>query len=139
MSRIIKTESNLRDRNRLSRWIVFAIRTLMMQPEASDESKDLVAFIIICLQEIDHSIEASVVAWEKRGYWVKADRFRMQWQWAGKSATELQSSLEEEDWGKIVIQMVQLGQRFSTVKLPNRMKESPPWENAYQRLNMGKN
>jgi hypothetical protein len=63
----------------------------------------------------------------------------MQWRWAGKSATELQSSLEEEDWGKIVIQMVQLGQRFSTVKLPNRMKESPPWENAYQRLNMEKN
>ena len=35
------------------------------------------------LEAIDESIEQSVAAWEKRGYWLKADRFRQEWRWAG--------------------------------------------------------
>ena len=39
--------------------------------------------MVLALEEIAVSIDVSVQAWEKRDYWVKADRFRMEWEWAG--------------------------------------------------------
>ena len=54
----------------------------MKQKEPDAHSYDLVAFIALALLEIDANIEKTVAPWEKRDYWVKADRFRMQWGWA---------------------------------------------------------
>ena len=45
-------------------------------------SRDLAAFIAISLEKIFETVETSVVAWEKKGYWVKADRFRLEWEWS---------------------------------------------------------
>jgi hypothetical protein len=49
----------------------------MKQTQSNTVTKDLVAFIVLSLQEINNTIDSSVEAWEKRGYWIKADRFRM--------------------------------------------------------------
>ncbi len=38
----------------------------------------------LALEEINSNIDKSVEAWEKRGYWVKADKFRLDWEWSGK-------------------------------------------------------
>ncbi|HKI53793.1 MAG TPA: hypothetical protein VJ987_06685, partial [Anaerolineales bacterium] len=86
MSRLIKTDTVGKDRTRLSKGIVIAIRELAKQNEVTTESKDLAAFIALALQTIADGIDESVAAWEKRDYWVKADRFRMEWRWAGQSA-----------------------------------------------------
>ena len=54
----------------------------MRQKEPDKTTKDLVAFVILALREIAAGIEKSVTAWEKRGYWVKADKYRMDWEWS---------------------------------------------------------
>jgi hypothetical protein len=58
----------------------------MRQGAPDHETKDMVAFIILALKEISSGIDQSVAAWEKRGYWVKADKYRLEWQWAGAVA-----------------------------------------------------
>jgi hypothetical protein len=77
LSRVIKTETAAKDRTRLTRAVVLALRELMRQTQPDNHSRDLAAFISFALLEINQTIDASVAAWEKRGYWVKADRFRM--------------------------------------------------------------
>ena len=66
MSRVIKTESAGKDRTRLSKEVVIALRELMRQSQPDDTSRELAAFIALALGEINATIEASVAAWEKR-------------------------------------------------------------------------
>ena len=89
MSRVINTNGTGKERNTFTRGIVAALRELMKQKEPDAHSYDLVAFIGLSLVAIDANIEQSVKAWEKRDYWVKADRFRMEWSWAGQVGREI--------------------------------------------------
>jgi len=75
LSKIYSPESAGKDRTRLSKTIVLALRELMKQTEPDATTRDLTAFIVLALEEIAANIDGSVEAWEKRGYWVKADRF----------------------------------------------------------------
>ncbi|MFN8387184.1 MAG: hypothetical protein U0V48_06705, partial [Anaerolineales bacterium] len=75
MSRVINPDSAGKDRARLSKAIVLAVRELAKQTEVTQEAKDIAAFISLALKTISEGIDTSVAAWEKRDYWVKADRF----------------------------------------------------------------
>ena len=99
MSRVINPESAGKDRTRLSKAIVLAVRELAKQKDISEETKDLAAFIALALRTIADGIDASVVAWEKRDYWVKADRFRMEWMWSGQYADKMKVAIFTNDWG----------------------------------------
>ena len=93
MSRVYNPESVGKDRTRLSKSIVLALRELMKQSEPNALTKDLTAFVVLALQEINANIDTGVAAWEKRGYWVKADKFRLEWEWAGTHAKTLKTAL----------------------------------------------
>ncbi len=139
MSRLINTETAGKNRTRLSKEVVLSIRELMKQTSPDEKSKDLAAFIVLALQEIAEGVETSVVAWEKRDYWVKADRFRMEWGWAQRHSDALRQSLLVEDWGNIALLAIQIGQKFSAVKISENHRLGTPWVGAYQRLKMSKN
>ena len=93
MSRIINPDGAGKERTRLTKEVVLAIRELMRQTQPDEHSRDLAAFIILALEQINSTVETSVVAWEKRGYWVKADRYRMDWIWADQLGSALRRSL----------------------------------------------
>jgi hypothetical protein len=71
LSRVYNPESAGKERNQLTRSIVLALRELMKQQGTDDLTKDLAAFVALALDDVNGTIEASVTAWEKRGYWVK--------------------------------------------------------------------
>ncbi len=134
MSRLIKTETAAKDRTRLSRAVVLALRELMRQTQPDDHSRDLAAFIALALYEIHATIDASVVAWEKRGYWVKADRFRMEWEWAGRSADKMKQAVLEDDWATVAMTAAQIAQKLMNVDVPVRHRLGTPWVGAWNLL-----
>ena len=81
MSRVINPETAGKQRKLLLRSVVVAIRELMKQESQDDLSRDLASFIAITLMKIYETVNVSVAAWENRNYWVKADRYRMEWVW----------------------------------------------------------
>ena len=82
MSRIYNPDSAGKERKQLTRSIVLALRELMKQQGTDGLTKDLAAYVALAMDEVNGTIEASVAAWEKRGYWVKADKFRLEWEWS---------------------------------------------------------
>jgi hypothetical protein len=52
LSRLIKTDTVGKDRTRLSKAIVLAVRELAKQDDVTNEAKDLAAFIALALQTI---------------------------------------------------------------------------------------
>jgi hypothetical protein len=138
LSRYINPESAGKERNQLTRATVLAMRELMQQSEPNQSSYDQVAFIVIALEEISNTVEESVAAWEKRGYWVKADRFRMEWEWAGRASNRLCEALKKDDWAGIAMNIGQVGQNLMSVKLPVHNRLGAPWVGAWEKLKQEK-
>lgn len=134
MSKVYNPDSAGKDRARLSKGIVLALRELMKQSEPNDQSRDMTAFVCLALEEINDNIDTSVEAWEKRGYWVKADKFRLEWEWSGKFSKNMRSALVAEDWGQVAMTAVQIGQKLSKLTIPQRHRLGTPWVGAYTQL-----
>jgi hypothetical protein len=131
---VINPESAGKDRARLSKAIVLAIRELAKQTEVNHETKDLAAFIALALKTISEGIDISVLAWEKRGYWVKADRFRMDWMWTGHYADKMKVAIFTDDWGAIAMLMPQIAQKFSKIEVSKNHRLGKPWVGAFKQL-----
>ncbi len=137
MGRVIKIESAGKDRTQLVKGIVIAMRELATQTEPDAQTRDLLAFITLSLQAIAETIDPSVEAWEKRGYWIKADRFRMDWQWTQMSAVALREALHGEDMGEVANRIADIARRLAHVKAPVRSLKGKPWSGAWARLIRG--
>jgi hypothetical protein len=134
LSRIINVESVGKQRNRYTKEVVLSIRELMQQGEVNDQTRDLAAFIAIRLQAIFETIERTVAPWEKRDYWVKADRFRMEWAWSGQYADELQQAVIEDDWGAVATIVANTAEKLKKVEVSKRHRLGEPWHGSWQAL-----
>jgi hypothetical protein len=137
LSRVINPESAGKERPRLTKAIVLAIRELAKQKEVTEEAKDLAAFISLALKTISEGIDVSVAAWEKRDYWIKADRFRMEWAWTGQYADKIKVAIFTDDWGTIAMTIPQIAQKFSKVAVSENHRLGKPWVGAFEQLTNG--
>ncbi|MDY6846624.1 MAG: hypothetical protein SVP52_05765 [Chloroflexota bacterium] len=131
MTRIIATSTPGKERVQLSKGIVVTIREFMRQDKPDKSTRDMVAFIILALEEIAAGIDKSVAAWEKRGYWVKADKYRLAWQWTGSTAKKMRGSLQNNNWGEIASTLLDIMGKFENIKVSNKHRMGKPWQGAF--------
>ncbi|MFQ5852404.1 MAG: hypothetical protein ACE5JU_17715 [Candidatus Binatia bacterium] len=134
MSRVIHTDSPGTQRQRVRRTIAEALRRLMEKNDLDEEARDLAALVVFSLRELSDGVDRSASAWEKRGYFVKADRFRREWEWVDRTADELATLLRGEEWVRLPVVLARLAPRFADIKV-RRLTRSPAlWQDCYQRL-----
>lgn len=138
MSRVYNPDSAGKERNKLTRSIVLALRELMKQKDANEVTFDLAAYISMSLTEISKTIDTSVDAWEKRGYWVKADKFRLEWEWASLYAQQMQEALLAENWALVAVSAAKTAQKFSKVTVPEHNRLGTPWVGAWKEFKKAK-
>ena len=134
MSRVINPDSTGKQRTQLSKAIVLAVRELARQKDVTDQTRDLAAFIAIALQIIADGIDVSVAAWEKRDYWIKADKFRMEWAWAGQIAEKMRASVLLEDWTSVAVLSAQIAQKLAKVQVSENHRLGKPWVGSFKQL-----
>ncbi len=134
MSRVINPNAPGKERTRLTKAIVIAIRELAKQTEPGSESRDLAAFIALALEAVAATIDVSVTAWEKRNYWVKADKFRMEWRWAGQLGEQMRAALLADDWGRVAQIAAQVAGKLSKIKVSEKHRMGRPWVGAWDKL-----
>ncbi len=134
MARVINTNSPGKRRNAQLRTIAEILRRLSQQREVSHETKDMVAALVYCLRAIDDTVEESTRAWEKRGYWKKADDFQQKWWWASLEAQSMEKLVKDDNWHLLPEAMIKLLPRVAHIQL-NRMTRDPAaWAGAYEKL-----
>jgi len=121
-------------RNRLRRTIAEALRLLVMKKTLDDEAKDLAATIVFSLRAIQEGVEQTATAWEKRNYFVKADRFRMEWDWVPRVEREMTEMILLGEWHKLLPVLGELTGRFHDVTVNKLTRSSRIWQGAYERL-----
>ncbi len=135
MSRVINPDSAGKQRTQLTKAIVLAVRELARQTDTGANTRDLAAFISMALQTISDGIEVSVAAWEKRDYWVKADKFRMEWAWAAPTSQKMRAAVSFDDWASVAMLSATIAQKFSKVQVSENHKLGKPWVGAFKQLN----
>jgi len=134
MSRVINPDSAGKERTRLTKAIVLAVREMARQSRPGPEGRDLAAFIAMALTAIASGIDSTVAAWEKRDYWVKADKFRMEWRWAGETAEKMKRAVESDDWRMIALLSAQIAQKLNKIKVSDNHRLGKPWVGAWEKL-----
>ena len=101
MARVINTNSPGKRRGAYMRTIAEILRRLSQQQNITDETRDMVAWLVLCLRGIEATVEESMVAWEKRGYWKKSDDFQQKWWWSSLIATSLEELIKTDNWDEL--------------------------------------
>jgi hypothetical protein len=131
MSRVISTEGPGKVRYQHRRTIAEALRRLSQKPQLDDEVKDLTALIVFSLHGIADTVDRTIDAWEKRDYWMKAERFREQWRWLEPSADELSGIIYAGRWGQLPVALAQLMPHFADITVKQMTRRPALWQGAY--------
>lgn len=134
MGRYINPEGAGKERTRLCKTVVLALRELMRQTEPGPVSRELVAYIAMSLEQIHQTVDETVLAWEKKDYWVKADRFRMEWEWSAQLGAKMRKAALEDDWAAIAMTAAQVGQRLMKIEVAARHRLGTPWVGAWEKF-----
>jgi hypothetical protein len=126
---VIRPEAASRLRGRLLKEASLALDGI----RASADSRDRLAFLLLCLGEVRRSVDQTADAWEKRGYWVKADRFRAEWQWLQAAEGDLAQALAAGDVEVGVELAGGLNGRLPQATPPRKRAEAPLWRGAWER------
>lgn len=118
----------------MRRTVAEALRRLVKKPGLDGEARDLTALVVFCLRGIEDTVERAAVAWEKRNYYLKADRFRAEWAWAGRMADRLAEALRAERWDELPPLLAQLLPHFADIRVIRMTRPPSLWHGAYGRL-----
>ena len=99
-----------------------------------EESKDMAATIVYALRELYETADTAAKAWEKRGYWMKAERFLRQWEWTTGTAANLEDIIREDAWDLLPQIMMEIFPYFTDIEVKSLTRRPETWQGAYARL-----
>ena len=134
MGRVINTNNPGKIRTSNRRLIAELLQRLGQKQTVDAETKDMAAAIVYALREIYATCMTSVEAWEKRDYWIKAERFIRDWEWTNDLAANFEDIIREEAWHLLPQLMMDLFPYFTDIQVKTLTKKPAEWAGAHQQL-----
>jgi hypothetical protein len=134
MSRVINIDNPSKRRNHNRRTIAELLRRLSQKSTIDDEAKDMTATIVLSLQDISVGVEQTALAWEKRNYWMKAERFVRQWEWTVQSAANIEDVIRNDAWDLLPELLADLFPHFADIQIKSMTRKADSWRGAYKQL-----
>ena len=134
MSRVINTDSPTKIRNQHRRTVAEILRRLGQKQQFDDESKDMAAMLVYLMRELWAGVESSAAAWEKRDYWMKAERFMRDWEWTVETAVNIEDVLRHDAFDLLPELMMDIFPRFADVQVKKMTRNPSVWQGAFARL-----
>ena len=132
VSRVLRIETGTTRRARILRGLSQALRAAAQTKDSSAmERKDILAFLAMGLTSLQESVEETGSAWERRAYWVKADRFRLQWAWIPRILAPLEESLHHGDLIRGSACALEIAAILAELKVKAGRTKGRPWEGAW--------
>lgn len=134
MSRVINTNAPNKIRNHNRRLIAEMMLRMGKKQEIDAETKDMAATIVFALRELYELAEETAKAWEKRDYWIKAERFINDWRWAVPMAANWEDVIREEAWDLLPDLMMEIFPRFTDIEIKTFTKKPVEWNGKLKKL-----
>ena len=134
MSRVIHVDNPGKRRNAARRSIAEILRYLSRKSEIDDEAKDMSAALVFLLTEVKATVDESAAAWEKRGYWMKVERFVRDFEWIPEVVANLDDVIRHNAWDLLPELLADLSPRFDDIKIKTLTRKPTEWRGNYSRL-----
>lgn len=134
MSRVININNPTKIRNQHRRTIAEILRRLSQKPEIDAEARDMAAMLVFLLREIKGGVEQTITAWEKRGYWMKAERFLRDWEWTAVTAANFEDVIRNDAWDLMPELLADLFGQFTDIQIKSMTRKPDTWHGAYRKL-----
>jgi len=133
MSRVIRIESGASTRTRVLRRLAQALRAATQPTNSSGaEARDILAFLALGLATLQESVEETASAWERRGYWVKADQFRQKWAWGPRVLASLEASLHQGDLLRAGASALEIAAILADLRVDAGRGRGKAWRGAWE-------
>jgi hypothetical protein len=110
-----------------------ALRAVSSQPAPGEsDTREILAFLALALAQLQASVEETAVAWERRSYWVKADRFRRDWEWAPRLRSALDGALGEGDLDRAAACGIELAMALAASRVKPGRSVAGLWAGAWK-------
>lgn len=134
MSQIININNPGRQRNNQRRTVAEILRRLGQKSTFDSEAKDMAAAMVFLLRDMFGSADKTANAWEKRGYWMKADRLLREWNWTGEMAANLEDVIRNDAWDLLPRLLGEMLPYTADVSVKSLTRPSSTWNGAYHKL-----
>ena len=134
MSRVIHVDNPGKRRNAARRSIAEILRYLSRKGQIDDEARDMSAALVFLLTEVKATVDESAAAWEKRGYWMKVERFVRDFEWIPEAAGNLDDVIRHNAWDLLPELLADLSPRFDDIKIKTMTRKPTEWRGTYARL-----
>ncbi len=94
----------------------------------------MAALIVFCLLGIADTVDQTIAAWEKRDYYLKAERFRQDWVWVEPAVEEWSALIYRGQWEQLPGALTRLLPHFADVRIKQMTRKSSLWKGAYERF-----
>jgi len=132
MSRVINTAGPGTTRRQQRRIVAEALRAVSQKRSFDEEAKDLTAVIVVALGEISDTVDRTIEAWEKRDYYMKAERFREKWRWLDGLTDELSGIVYRGEWEQLPASLARLIPHFSDITVRRMTHDPGKWRGVYR-------
>jgi hypothetical protein len=129
---VFRPQSAASERRKLLQHLKLAVIATIGQTHDENAGRDLAAFTYQVLEDLAESVKATALAWEKRGYWVKADKFMAQWSWIENSCKQAAGAIERGDIQSQPLIAQKLAHHLEDIKLSYRLLNQEPWIGAWR-------
>lgn len=134
MSQVINRNDYSSQRSSYLRFISTALEQYDNKNTTIEEKRDITVFILLTLLEIQKSIQKTIQPWEKRGYWVKADQFRAEWQWVDLVCNGLQKKINRQEWNTVKSELSVIRKACLDSPPYQRLQVKEPWKGSWQKI-----
>ena len=134
MSRVIHVDNPGKRRNAARRSVAEILRYLSRKSEIDDEAKDMSAALVFLLTEVKATVDESAAAWEKRGYWMKVERFVRDFEWIPEVAANLDDVIRHDAWDLLPELLADLSPHFDDIQIKTMTRKPSDWRGAYRKL-----
>jgi hypothetical protein len=90
--------------------------------------------LVYYLLEIKETVDESANAWEKRGYWMKVERFVRDWEWIPSSVADIDDVIRHEAWDLLPELLADLMPHFDDIQIKTMTRKPDAWRGAYRKL-----
>lgn len=133
MSQVINRNNYSNQRSSYLRFISTALERYDNNKTTIEEKRDITVFVLLTLLEIQKSIQKTIQPWEKRGYWVKADQFRAEWQWVDLVCNGLQKKIRQQEWSMLGSELSVIRKACLDFPPYQRLQVKDPWKGSWQK------
>ena len=131
MARVINSDTPAKKRNSILKLLVNLMPVIQAGKLDKETRNDIVAFVLLSLEQAENTIADTIRPWEKRDYWSKVEQFTREWTWIKTVREDIQKAETKAGWTKWPPALNDLYSHLAQVK-PTRKKLGEFWKGSYK-------